>query len=400
MNINKQIKKLYLFEFANAINITDAVWVLFLLSRGFTLVQVGMAEGFFHLVSFLCEVPSGVAADLFGRKRTMAAAGIASMASALLMAFCSSFIGVCASMAFSALGYNLLSGTLQALTYDSLVTAGQEKRYIKVSAVQNTIYRAVRAISSLSSVAAVALGYMRAYLVSGLLALSSVLIALSLAEPLATETQKRCRQNPFDNLAGRLRKHIKISKDFLTHSHRTVCIMLADSSVACAVYLTFMLLQERLVVLGLPKAFIGTPLLIIQLSGAAGVAVASRIKSRFFKIAMVCAVGAGIGTVFAGSGILPLAVAGAVLAQAMDGAIDLQAGNLLNKEFPSDQRATLVSVESMMYSLLMIAASPAVGWVCDLHTAAGIAVLGAALLISTPVCGVIYIKHTAGHRCG
>ena len=73
MNIEMQIKKLYAFDAALCLRITDAVWVLFLLNRGFSLAQVGMAEGIYHVISMFCEVPSGMAADLFGRKRTLVA---------------------------------------------------------------------------------------------------------------------------------------------------------------------------------------------------------------------------------------------------------------------------------------------------------------------------------------
>ncbi len=46
---------------------------MFLGLRGFSLAEIGLAEGFFHLVSILGELPSGLAADLLGRKRVLAA---------------------------------------------------------------------------------------------------------------------------------------------------------------------------------------------------------------------------------------------------------------------------------------------------------------------------------------
>ena len=54
----------------------------------------------------------------------------------------------------------------------------------------------------------------------------------------------------------------------------------------------------------------------------------------------------------------------------------------MNAEFPSDQRATLVSVASMTYSLLMIPAAPLVGLAGDItgRAGAGLALLGGALL--------------------
>ena len=56
----------------------------------------------------------------------------------------------------------------------------------------------------------------------------------------------------------------------------------------------------------------------------------------------------------------------------------------LNDAIPSDQRATLISVDSMAYSLLMIPASPLVGLVGDLtgQAGAGLCVLCALVVVS------------------
>ena len=72
MNLKRQLFFLHIYNFLFSFRIADGVWVVFLLSRGFSLAQVGMAEGVFHIVSFLFEVPSGMLADLMGRKRTLA----------------------------------------------------------------------------------------------------------------------------------------------------------------------------------------------------------------------------------------------------------------------------------------------------------------------------------------
>ena len=71
MNIKKQLQNLYLYELISGFQIVDVVWVVFLLQRGFSIAQVGIAEGVFHMVSMCCEIPSGMVADLIGRKRTL-----------------------------------------------------------------------------------------------------------------------------------------------------------------------------------------------------------------------------------------------------------------------------------------------------------------------------------------
>ena len=115
MNLQTQLRRLNLFGFSSGLRITDAVWVVFLVSRGFSLWQIGLAEGIFHVVSLLCEIPSGMAADLMGRRRALAAAGLCGIVSALLMAFTHSFFGVCLSMIFSALAGSFISGSDEAL---------------------------------------------------------------------------------------------------------------------------------------------------------------------------------------------------------------------------------------------------------------------------------------------
>jgi MFS family permease len=54
----------------------------------------------------------------------------------------------------------------------------------------------------------------------------------------------------------------------------------------------------------------------------------------------------------------------------------------VNAEIPSAQRATLISVGSMMFSVIMVAASPLVGLLCDkISTSATFAIQGIYLVL-------------------
>ena len=70
----------------------------------------------------------------------------------------------------------------------------------------------------------------------------------------------------------------------------------------------------------------------------------------------------------------------------------------LNDAIPSDRRATLISVDSMAYSLLMIPASPLVGLVGDLtgQAGAGLCVLCALVVVS----GLAAAGQTRYNGCG
>ena len=61
------------------------------------------------------------------------------------------------------------------------------------------------------------------------------------------------------------------------------------------------------------------------------------------------------------TGAVHLMAAGGLLAVACDDALETLTGSRLNENLPSDQRATLISVSSMAFSLVMIALAPMAG---------------------------------------
>ena len=61
-------------------------------------------------------------------------------------------------------------------------------------------------------------------------------------------------------------------------------------------------------------------------------------------------------------GFLPALLAAGLLAGLLDDSLQLVSDKRLNDRFPSAQRATLVSVSSMAFSVFMIPLSPVFGW--------------------------------------
>ena len=135
-----QLVRLWLITLLGAFQPAGAAWVALLAARGFSLAEVGLAEGVFHLTSLLCEVPSGVLADVLGRKRSMVLSQIAAILSAVFMVLSDTLAGVCLAMAFSALGYNFSSGAREALAFEELAAAGREEEYDRYSAADLALY--------------------------------------------------------------------------------------------------------------------------------------------------------------------------------------------------------------------------------------------------------------------
>ena len=162
LNIKKQIGRLYSSAILGQLSLSGA-WVAILASRGFSLAQIGFAETIFHIVSILFEIPSGVLADVFGRKKTLVISCLMRMAGNIVMIFSNNFAMVCISIGLHALCYNFSSGSGDALAYDSLKSVGEEQRFEKYASNQLVIYRACEGLSTLTAGFALILGYKIAY---------------------------------------------------------------------------------------------------------------------------------------------------------------------------------------------------------------------------------------------
>ena len=219
MNLSKQLRAVRVYSFTSCLRLTDAVWVVLLTARGFTLAQIGLAEAVFHLTSLLCEVPSGVAADLLGRRRSLAVSAVLEICSDLTMAFSHNFAAVCAAMALKALAYTMISGTLEALTYDSLKTAGRESEYLQIDASVSVLQRLATALGSLASVLSGVLRFAGFYLANAGICFCSLLAALALQEPLVTDEQAARQRRPFADLAARLRAQQSVQRAGIGGQH-------------------------------------------------------------------------------------------------------------------------------------------------------------------------------------
>lgn len=363
MNIKKQLQKLYLYELISGFQIVDAVWVVFLLQRGFSIAQVGIAEGVFHVVSMCCEIPSGMVADLIGRKRTLVLSGLVSAAGSLCMILTNAFPMILVAMGLNALSYNLVSGSREALTYDSLLEAGAQEDYLRVSATQEKLYLAIFAAANLFSVVTVSLGYEKGYLISMIQGLCCSIVAFGLWEP-RRENRKEKEQK--ENWGRILKKHVIESGRFVI-THRLVASRMLVSGIADAgYYIVFMLLQQHFVENGIQAKWIGIPLLLVSFGGMIGASLGE--KTGKVKIKFLLLAGGVIEDlliVFSGMQALPSCILAAGLAHGISEMLTIRIGDENQKIFSSEVRATMVSVESMVYSVVMVVFSPVIGWLAE-----------------------------------
>ena len=392
LNLKQQLRCIYTSDFFSGLRITDAVWVALLAARGFSLWEIGLAESVYHIVSLFCEVPSGMAADLLGRRKTLLSGGVLTVTCNLLMAFAPNLFTICLAMGLNALAMTMFSGTFTALVYDSLKTEGREDEYIQVSANSSQISMLANAVGSLASLLKRFLGFAGFYLLSAAFeGVSTAALAL-MEEPIVTKAQASRGRQTLRALPGQFTKLARNSLSILRTTPLAAKLIVSSAVVSVPSYLTKMFLQQRLIELGWPTELLFLPLLLGGAACVLGAEVGRRVRFRSMRrFYSVCALLCGVGTLLVGLAPAWGGLFGMMLVQGTLEVYLLHESQKLNDAIPSDQRATLISVDSMAYSLLMIPASPLVGALGDAfgQAGAGLAALGAAILASGLAAGLL-----------
>lgn len=360
-NIKKQVRKLYGITATGYFQIAGASWVALLAGRGFSLIEIGIIESIFHAVSMCFEVPSGVAADVFGRKKTLVMSQIVSLISSILMIFSGGFWSTALAMSFSALSYNLSSGTREALAYDSLKHAGQEETYNRFASTEIALYRISSSTATLCAGLALFLGYKKAYAMDALFSIGALSIALCLKEVEANgqDTEKRKESIP-----EKLKNVVLESGKFLLNNRKARTIMFVNSLIGAVSTLVLFFLQAKLPMAGMHSLALGPALFIMGLGAVLGARMVVFFpQCSYKKLLTVSSFGVGCALAAAFTGNVRIMIAGGFLGAFTDDFLEVKTDVILNEMIPSEQRATLVSVSSFMFSSAMIFLSVFIGWI-------------------------------------
>ena len=356
--IKKQLSKLYTSSILGNLSLTGA-WVAILASRGYSLVEIGIAETVFHIVSLMFEIPSGVLADVFGRKKMLVVSTIMGMISDIIMILSGSLFMVCLSVAFRALSYNFSSGSGDALAYDSLKVAKMESEFERYEANQLIIYRLCSGISTLCAGFALTIGHRIAYGTSLITGSIQIVILMSLYEI--------CIGSPTKDIGDKIgRKLIACFKEsfaFLKEARKCMGLMLCNSLVGAMDILLLFFLQAKLPETGISKWWLGFALLVMEMGGIVGsrlILKVPNIKYRgVFVISLLLVL---TGLLAEHSSVCWIMTMGGFIAAIGDDALQVRTNAMLQDMFPSEQRATLTSVESFSFSVIMIVLSPLAGF--------------------------------------
>jgi MFS family permease len=309
------------------------------------------------------EVPTGVVADLWGRKASRIAGRLVACISLLVMFLARSFSWQLFGFIITALGYNLESGAGDALVYDSLVMEHREQQYMKVAGRQELVYQSAAILAFLIGGYLAVRSYQAVFLISMGLAICSMVAALFFTEPLIAHEGKAPRtgsliQHILDSMKNQTMESIKVVQTQPRIAFLIVFEELLFSFITCL----FFYLQNYWKDGGRTEWYIG--IVFAAGSVAAGLTAlrATAIERRIGERGVLLLMPFLLLICLWGIALSPWPAVFYVITGCVEGILIAAVSDYLNKLIPSRNRATILSFQSMVFSLFMILVFPLVGW--------------------------------------
>ena len=361
----RNIPLYYLFQFIRGFHFWLPIWFLFLQSQhGLSYVQIGMMEVLFGIATIVAEVPTGAVADRFGRRVALSTGTIGFAAATVLFATLN-FPSLIVGHLFMAITRTLMSGSDDALLFDSLRQLKRTDEYERHAGRSSAVSTASLLAATIFAGPLVStLDFRTVIIISAVGMGLAGLIALALREPPRRESE-------LDN-AGTPPSAPRSGTAVLHEMRAGVQIVRRTRPVLWAILFGGLLLAT----LDLPDFFVQP---FVRSHGVdpaetlgEGLAYSGLILPSFFGLMIGAIIAAPIAerlgerralptVMLAGAVVfvpllvvdhLALVASLAVLAAATAAARPI-AGGYINRRIPSDQRATVLSIFSLVMAVMI-----------------------------------------------
>lgn len=119
-----------MYGFLKNLRFFEPFIILFFLEKNITFFQIGILYAIREIVHNFFEIPSGLAADFFGRRLTMIVSFVSYIASFILFFFATSFSVLAAAMVLYAIADAFRTGTHKAMIIEYLIIKGWEDQKV------------------------------------------------------------------------------------------------------------------------------------------------------------------------------------------------------------------------------------------------------------------------------
>jgi MFS family permease len=358
-------------------------YLLFTNYAGISLIEAGTI-----IASFLFEIPTGAFSDLFGKKKTLQIAYLFATIGQVMMGISQNVLMLIISNILISLGAALLSGTSDALIYDSLKEMKEEDRFDKILSSIQKYGLIIMAICSFIGGFVYIISPGLPFILSGLGLFLGFLLTFFLKEPSVDTAKFSFKNYLIQNKQGfkQLFKHKKYLDNIFT--------LLILSSLTC---IFIEILDPSLALnFGYSEVALGFLYAIIPLVSAAGAHFYPRLKIimgtnqilfliivSFFMTILISPI---LGIIGFTSFLLYRNIFYPV--------IDIISSETINSSVDSKYRATTLSTFTMLKKLPYVLVAFFIGSFMDQYTAKNVSIVVVLIFLLIYLLSKIYFRKT------
>ena len=376
--LSSNISKLYVIKLSKWLMLTVPIVFLFYKENGLATRDLFLLKAAYSFAIVVLEIPSGYFGDVWGRKASLILGSFLGFLGFSLYTISNGFWSFLLCELILGMGQSFISGSDSALLYDTLQESGRPEAYLKQEGRLISLGNFAEAIAAPIGVALAAISLRTPYFFQALIAFSAIPASLLLVEP------PRHRIDPKKS-GDQLKKIITYA---LTTNKRLRWSILFSSAMGTATLTMAWMIQPFFHHLAVPLALYGLFIPGLNLTTGAVSMHAWRVEKTLGDRATVFFIAGSIGLLYfaLSLGETLWAVGLLYLFYMARGVATPTLRNHINTATPSEIRATVLSIRSLIIRLCFVALGPFLGWFAD---SAGIpSTFGAGGLLFT-LCGLV-----------
>lgn len=331
------------------------VLALFYIASQVTLAQFSIIMSVFALSTFLLEIPTGVLADIIGKRKTLILSRAMYVLEVVMIAFFNGFWVFLIAKFISGIGVSLSSGTTSAMLFDSLKKMKKEKDYKKVQGTSAFIGYISMAIVFVIG------GYL--FTLSPKLPAKLSLIPLVIGFILTffyTEPYKNSKKLTLKNSYEQLKKGLILFASNSYLKYLGMLTFLVGSSLIMMMNISSAYFKEILI----PVSFIGAISFIASMISAFFSKRTHAIEARLGeeKCLFLSQVLVVIAVILMSFMVPYFGVLFYLLIPVVNGFFNVLISDYANRNIDSSHRATMLSINNMFEDLGVTLIFPILGW--------------------------------------
>jgi len=249
MGYMNNVWKLYLIRFFHNLIPAYVIERLFWEQRGMSIQMVVYTEIIYAITVVLLEIPTGIAADKWGRKKLIIADAFLGVCELLILIYATKFWHFAAAIFLAGIGRAAGSGSENALLYDSLISEGKEDLFEKYLGRLNAMDLVAGILAALSgSLLADLYGFELNYRISCIGMFVSLCISFMLAEP----EVKSMADKPIP-----VKEYVIASVNLFRKNHGVCLVILSAMVAGSAMIFVDEFWQLYISIIGIPVVYFG-----------------------------------------------------------------------------------------------------------------------------------------------